>query len=262
MYAKRRMPRYRHISNYSWFISHLKSHLQAKKRWGGPKTWQGDKWNRRKEASRDADMAFSVGGKEGRTWRQSQHWSQNVTDTWGGGGVFREGGVFGEGEEKMWRGREGAWERCEVESKTLKLPPFHCERRSAETIENVCPLHQGMPKTMTSSPSSSSSSKRARTQREKPPTQHLDLYFIMIHSLIHPFPLTIRINHIELPLIIKSSYLKKQKNILKIKRYSPPRHTVRLPLCAVAVSSLHTSIKICTLTFAYIHSYMLDVFGA
>lgn len=100
-----------------------------------------------------------------------------MTDTWGGGRGE-------EGEEEMWRGREGAWERCEVESKTLELPWFHCERRSAETIDNTCPLRQGMPKTMTSSPSSSSSSlKRARTQRETPPDSTLG-------SLIHLDSLT------------------------------------------------------------------------
>lgn len=258
MYATRRMPRYRQISNHPWFISHLKSHPQTKKR-GVLKTWRGYKWNWWKEASRDADIAFSVGGKEERTWRQSQHWSQNVKDTWGG-----RGGE-GEGEEEMWRGRQGAWERCEVESKTLELPWFHCERRSAETIDNACPLCQGMPKTMTSSPSSSSSSKGARTRREKPPDSTLG-------SLIHHDSLTYSSvspydqNQSHCTATDYQVFIfKKKKKIflfLKIKWYSSPWHAVRLPLCAVAVSSLHTSIKICTLTFAYIHSYMLDVFGA
>lgn len=55
------------------------------------------------------------------------------------------------------RGVGGSWERCEVESKTLELPWFHCERDSAESVDNACPLRRGMPKTMTSSSSSPSS---------------------------------------------------------------------------------------------------------
>lgn len=76
------------------------------------------------------------------------------------------------------RGRDASW------VKALKLPWFLCERHSAEKIDNVCPHYQGMPKTMTSL-SSNYQGHEARAQ-----DSHLDLLFIIIHSLIHHFPST------------------------------------------------------------------------
>lgn len=101
--------------------------------------------------------------------RQSQSWSQNVTDRGGGGeqrgrvAELEGGGQAGVGEMRSW-------------VKAPKLPRHLCERHSAEKIDNMCPLCRGMPKTMTSS-----SSKLARTRGERPGLTHGS--FIHYYSL-------------------------------------------------------------------------------
>ena len=85
-----------------------------------------------------------------------------------------------EGEEEG-RGKGG----CARDASWVKAPEppwFHCERHSAEKIDSVCPLCQGMPKTMTSL------SSNYQGHEARAPDSHLDLLFIIIHSLIHHFP--------------------------------------------------------------------------
>lgn len=80
---------------------------------------QWDKWSEWEEVTlqENGDKTWQQAG-EGKesTLRQSQRWSQNVTDRGGGGGGEWRGRVGGEG------GR--AWERCEVESKPPSSPGF------------------------------------------------------------------------------------------------------------------------------------------
>lgn len=88
------------------------------------------------------------------------------------------------------RGRAGVGEmRSWV--KAPELPRFLCERHSAEKIDNVCPLCQGMPKTMTSS---SSSSKLARTRGEREPQTHTWIFYSLLFTHLFIIFLALRLS--------------------------------------------------------------------
>lgn len=157
------------------------------------------KWHcERMETDEDMTVTRRGKGKENMV-RQSECWSESVTDRQRKRRAERK-----EGEGEGGRGSDVSW------VKAPKLPWFLCERHSAEKMDSVCPLCQGMPKTMTSSPSN------YQGQEARAPDSRLDLLFIIIHSLIHHFP-CITLHHFALTPIMKSSYLKiflKQRSAL------------------------------------------------
>lgn len=148
--------------------THDSSNIFQRQRERDTKRTEGQMKAGRRRMETDEGTVESGRGKE-TMLMQSQHWSQNVTDTekWGRRWAENMGGgaETGVGVMQSW-------------VKAPKLPQFLYERYSAEKIDSMCPLCQGMPKTMTSS---LSPSKLARTQGESP---RLTLWsFIHYYSL-------------------------------------------------------------------------------
>lgn len=153
-----KVPACTRISLHFCFLQLLKSHLQRMK---GGRQWQYRKWGDRHGRKQERERRECWG----RAKAGVGMWQTEEGEVSGEGRVaeLEGGGQAGVGEMRSW-------------VKAPELPRLLCERHSAEKIDNMCPLCQGMPKTMTSS-----SSKLARTRGERPGLTHGS--FIHYYSL-------------------------------------------------------------------------------